>query len=90
MKPIPKFPPERSKEHLLHVRSLPCLICDKDSIPHHAKGAGMAIKGSDFLTVPLCWIHHAEVHQMGKKTFEKLYEVDLVNEARAIYNAKDV
>lgn len=59
----------RSKEHLRFVASHPCVICGRQpSHAHHlrhAQSRGVSLKVSDEFTVPLCAIHHNEVHRVG-------------------------
>ena len=59
----------RSKEHLRFVAQQPCLICGRaPSQAHHIRYAqprGLALKVSDEFTVPLCAIHHTEIHATG-------------------------
>jgi hypothetical protein len=59
----------RSKEHLRFVARQPCLICGRaPSQAHHIRYAqprGLALKVSDEFTVPLCAIHHTEIHATG-------------------------
>ena len=59
----------RSKEHLRFVAQQPCLICGRaPSHAHHiryAQSRGLALKVSDEFTVPLCAIHHSELHTTG-------------------------
>lgn len=59
----------RSKEHLAFVKQKPCLVCGRaPSQAHHLRFAqprAMARKVSDEFTVPLCNIHHFELHQIG-------------------------
>jgi Rad52/22 family double-strand break repair protein len=59
----------RSKEHLRFVARQPCLICGRSpSHAHHVRYAqprGLALKVSDEFTVPLCAIHHTEIHATG-------------------------
>lgn len=61
----------RCKEHLRFVASHPCVICGRQpSHAHHlrhAQSRGVSLKVSDEFTVPLCAIHHNEVHQTGKE-----------------------
>ena len=63
---IPKERRIRNKEHLRYVASQPCLICDrKPADAHHlrfAQPTAMAKKVSDEFTVPLCRLHHRQVH----------------------------
>lgn len=66
---VPKVRTARSSSHLEHVRSLPCAWCGKPgpSEPSHHGAHGMAIKASDYYTLPLCHEHHrGEWHQHGK------------------------
>lgn len=59
----------RSKEHLRFVARQPCLICGRaPSQAHHIRYAqprGLGIKVSDEFAVPLCAIHHTEIHATG-------------------------
>ena len=61
----------RSKEHLRFVASQPCLICGRTpSHAHHvryAQSRGLSLKVSDEFTVPLCAIHHHNIHTTGKE-----------------------
>ena len=68
----------RSREYLAFVRSKGCAVCGRPSDAHHAIGRrGVGIKPSDFGTVPLCRVHHTEIHQMGKDTFQREHSIDL-------------
>jgi hypothetical protein len=59
----------RDKEHRKFVSSQACLICGRQpSDPHHLRFAqprALSRKVSDEFTVPLCRIHHREVHRGG-------------------------
>jgi Rad52/22 family double-strand break repair protein len=61
----------RSKEHLRFVASQPCLICGRSpSHAHHlryAQSKGLNLKVSDEFTVPLCAIHHHNIHTTGRE-----------------------
>lgn len=62
----------RDKKYLAFVLTQPCCICgieDETIIYHHTTTGGTGMKGSDYLTIPLCGKHHAEVHNTGCKTF---------------------
>jgi DNA recombination protein Rad52 len=56
----------RSKAHRMFVASKPCLICEQ--LPCHAhhitfaQPRGVSQKVSDEFTVPLCVVHHNELH----------------------------
>jgi DNA recombination protein Rad52 len=61
----------RDPEHLKYVRTQPCLICSRTpSDAHHlrfAQSRGISLKVSDEFTVPLCRVHHDQLHQSGKE-----------------------
>ena len=56
----------RDKGHLKFVASQPCLICGRNPADAHhlrfTQPRGMGLKVSDEFTVPLCRIHHRDVH----------------------------
>jgi ERF superfamily/Protein of unknown function (DUF968) len=60
---------ERDRNHLRFVASRPCLACGRTpSDAHHVKLAeqrAMGRKVSDRFTVPLCRLHHRELHRRG-------------------------
>jgi hypothetical protein len=59
----------RDRVHLKFVASQPCLLCGRTpSDPHHIKFAENWTAGrkvSDRFTVPLCRLHHHELHRRG-------------------------
>jgi hypothetical protein len=59
----------RDKAHLKFVASQPCLICGRSPADaHHLRfiqPRAMGLKVSDEFTVPLCRIHHRDVHSHG-------------------------
>ena len=59
----------RDKAHLRTVSAMPCLICGQGpSHAHHLKFAqshGLAQKVSDEYVVPLCALHHNDLHRAG-------------------------
>jgi hypothetical protein len=59
----------RSKEHLRFVAQQPCVICGRTPAHGHhiryAQPKGLALKVSDEFTVPLCAIHHSQIHTTG-------------------------
>lgn len=63
---LPKELRRRRKSHLLFVREQPCLICQQTSSDvHHLKFAQPRPLGrmvSDEFTVPLCRVHHQDLH----------------------------
>jgi hypothetical protein len=60
---------ERDRNHLRFVISQPCLVCGRGpSDAHHLKFAEqrtMRRKVSDKFTVPVCRLHHRELHRRG-------------------------
>ncbi|TFV71245.1 DUF968 domain-containing protein [Bradyrhizobium frederickii] len=68
----PKEPPrKRSKAHLLFVREQPCLVCRQTPCDAHhltfAQPRALGRKVSDEFTVPLCRVHHEELHRHGNE-----------------------
>jgi hypothetical protein len=62
---------ERDREHLTFVAAQPCLVCGRTpSDPHHIKFAeqrAIGRKVSDRFTVPICRLHHRELHRRGNE-----------------------
>ena len=62
---------ERDRDHLRFVATQPCLICGRTpSDAHHLKFAerpAMGRKVSDKFTVPICRLHHRDLHRRGKE-----------------------
>ena len=69
VRPINKPVRERDRHHLRFVASQPCLVCGRaPSDAHHLKFAeprAMGRKVSDKFTVPICRLHHRELHRRG-------------------------
>ncbi|KQZ01918.1 hypothetical protein ASD45_14450 [Pseudolabrys sp. Root1462] len=61
----------RDKGHLRFVASHPCLICGRQPADAHhiqfAQPRALGLKVSDEYTVPLCRLHHRELHQAGNE-----------------------
>ena len=59
----------RDKEHRKFVSRQPCLVCGRaPSDPHHLRFAqprALGLKVSDEFTVPVCRMHHHEIHRHG-------------------------
>jgi hypothetical protein len=88
----------RSQSHLSKVRGMPCVICGKlPSDPHHLRSVGhphgAAIKNGDDFTIPLCRVHHEELHIFGsEKLFLDLHGIDALSilaEIKGEYNGED-
>jgi len=73
--------------HLKFVRGFKCAAwasgqheCTGKMEAHHVRemlSGGMGIKPDDSEAVPLCSGAHSELHNIGAKTFEAKYKVDL-------------
>ena len=74
------------------IRKQPCLIgerCLGMNHAHHVQNYnnhGMGLKPKDIYCIPLCFLHHAELHQKGKYTFYKKYNLD-IDEILQKYNS---
>jgi hypothetical protein len=59
----------RDKEHRKFVAKQPCLVCGRvPTEPHHlrfAQSRALGRKVSDEFTVPVCRLHHREMHRHG-------------------------
>jgi Rad52/22 family double-strand break repair protein len=80
----------RDKAHLKFVASQPCLICERQpSDPHHLRFAqprAFGLKVSDEFTVPLCRVHHRQLHQAGnEETWWKTLNVDPLAIAKGLW-----
>jgi hypothetical protein len=88
--PIPKPERERDRHHLRFVASQPCLVCGRTPTDaHHVKFAEQWTAGrkvSDKFTVPLCRLHHRELHRRGNERiwWQKL-EIEPLNAAAALW-----
>src|SRR6516225_1409413 len=62
---------ERDRDHLRFVATQPCLVCGRTpSDAHHLKFAeqgGIGRKVSDRFTIPICRLHHRELHRRGNE-----------------------
>jgi hypothetical protein len=62
---------ERDRDHLRFVAAQPCLVCGRTpSDAHHIKFAeqgAMGHKVSDKFTVPICRLHHRELHRRWRR-----------------------
>ena len=63
---------ERDRDHLRFVASQGCLVCGRTpSDAHHIRFAeqrAMGRKVSDRFTVPICRLHHRELHRRGNES----------------------
>ncbi|MEQ8747373.1 Rad52/Rad22 family DNA repair protein [Pyruvatibacter sp.] len=83
-------PRRRDKNHLRYVAGLSCLVCGrKPSQAHHityAQRRGLGQKVSDEFTVPLCTIHHRQLHDHGnEKTWWATHAIDPLDVAAQLW-----
>jgi hypothetical protein len=61
----------RDKDHLIFVAAQACLVCRaRPADAHHVRYAqprALGVKASDEYTVPLCRVHHTELHAAGNE-----------------------
>ena len=81
----------RDKEHRKFVAQQPCLVCGRAPCDAHhlrfAQARAMARKVSDEFTVPLCRIHHGEVHRVGNESgWWTQIRIDPLPVARALWD----
>jgi len=79
---------QTDEAYLGFIRAQPCLI-DKitPSIAHHEdieKSGGTAYKCSDRFTIPLSPSRHRELHDIGRYTFAKKYQINYVTEIKRL------
>jgi hypothetical protein len=82
----------RDREHLKYVASRSCLICGRQpSEPHHVRFAqklALGRKVSDEFTVPLCRLHHRELHRSrNEPLWWKTARIDPIKIARELWAA---
>lgn len=72
---MPPVKTPRSAAYLAFVRSQPCAVTGLEHavVAHHVRmpphGGGVALKPSDYRTVPLAHMRHMELHARGEKSF---------------------
>ena len=68
---IPEVKRSRDKDHLRFVATHPCLVCGRQPAEaHHLKysqPSALGRKVSDAFTVPLCALHHRDLHTTGNE-----------------------
>jgi ERF superfamily len=80
----------RDREHVRFVAKQPCLVCGRNpSDPHHLRFVqrqALGRKVSDEYTVPLCRVHHRELHRCGDEAvWWQKAAIDPTASARALW-----
>ena len=89
-KPMTDKKPDRvdCRPHLQWVRGFNCCVaksggCNGKIQSHHCKTVGSG--GGDNYAVPLCATHHTEWHNLGRRTFDRKYNVNLASTAMELW-----
>lgn len=73
----------KERQHLARVAEIGCIVCYNNGHPgtpaeiHHIRfGVGLGQRSNNYLTIPLCHIHHRTgghgvAFHAGKRTFEQ-------------------
>jgi ERF superfamily protein len=90
VKGISKPVRERDREHLKFVAAQACLVCGRTpSDAHHIKFAeqrAIGRKVSDRFTVPICRLHHRELHRRGdERAWWEKQEIDPLSVAAILW-----
>jgi hypothetical protein len=80
----------RDRDHIRHIMKQPCLVCGRrPSDPHHLRFAQLRALGgkvSDEFTVPLCRVHHREVHRSSdERSWWRKAAIDPLAAARTLW-----
>jgi ERF superfamily len=83
----------RDKDHRKYVSTQPCLVCGRaPADAHHLRFAqprALARKVSDEFTVPLCRVHHRELHRHGAElAWWQSIKIDPVPIANRLWQAR--
>lgn len=66
---LPNLPRPQQRDH----------YCSGDIVAHHLGHSyykGYLKRKLDYATVPICFKHHRELHDMGRPSFENFYGID--------------
>ena len=80
----------RNRDHLRYVAQQACVVCGrKPSDPHHLRymqPRALGRKASDEFTVPLCRVHHRELHRTAnERAWWKRIAIDPITMARKLW-----
>ena len=80
----------QSKQYLKYVASHPCLLCQhNETQAHHitiTEKRGISQKVSDYYTLPLCYLHHDQLHNTGERKFWKILDLNPVDLAKYFFD----
>src|SRR4030095_4849839 len=81
---IPGAPmsPQRNRQYLAFIRSLPCAVCGtRRQIEAAHTGPGGLAESSDFSAIPLCLKDHrtgpCSYHRLGTRKFAEVHDLDI-------------
>jgi DNA recombination protein Rad52 len=88
---IPEAKRLRDKDHLRFVATHPCLVCGRQPTEaHHLKfsqPSALSRKVSDAFTVPLCALHHRDLHTTGnERAWWEKKQIDPLITAEALWD----
>lgn len=91
--PLARHKRIRNKDYRRFVATLPCLVCGRvPSHPHHVRFAQprvLGMKVGDDWVVPLCYMHHRSVHQVGhEQDWWQAKGIDPLAEAERLWQAR--
>ena len=77
----PKQQKHINKDYLTWIKTKQCLICAYPAPidAHHVWNSG-GKHGNDYLTIPLCRLHHTDYHAHGVDTFAINHNIDYWHE----------
>ncbi len=83
----------RDRRHLRYIATQPCLVCGRmPSHAHHltfAQPRARGLKSSDEWTVPLCALHHRELHDRGnERAYWQEKKIDALQTAQKHWEAR--
>lgn len=85
-------PQIRSRGHLQWIRGHYCAVenaeCHGKIEAHHVRltgDGGTSLKPGDNCAVPLCGFHHREIHNLGQRSFDRKYKVNLASMALELW-----
>ncbi|TKB53289.1 DUF968 domain-containing protein [Ferrimonas aestuarii] len=86
----PKYLTWENDKYRRWVKQLPCVVCDQQADdPHHIIDVGLGCMGGkphDLLTIPLCRVHHNELHD-NRKRWEQQHGSQIEHVLATINNA---